>query len=88
MAGKLFLSHSPDPIDGKYRYWYTNPLQSGRYARLTGIKYWEGERISNKVDHIRSCLKRGVWQYTLNDANFTPQNVQLDNGVSVDLGTL
>jgi len=61
---------------------------SGRYARLTGIKYWEGERISNKVDHIRSCLKRGVWQYTLNDANFTPQNVQLDNGVSVDLGTL
>jgi hypothetical protein len=88
MADKLFLSRPQHLTHGKHRYWYTNLLQSGRYGRLTGIKYWDGERVSTKVEHIRSCLKRGVWQYTLNDAQFTPQDVQLDNGVSVDLGSL
>ena len=51
-------------------YWeiYYAHMRSVKTGRLYGIKYWQGERISNKIDKIPGVLKRGVWQYDINNA--------------------
>jgi len=47
-------------------------LFSGRFGRMRGVKYWNGERASTKVEPIKGLLKRGVWQYDCSDEKFTP----------------
>jgi hypothetical protein len=51
-------------------YWevYYAHMRSVKTGRLYGIKYWQGERISNKIDKIPGVMKRGIWQYDINGA--------------------
>jgi hypothetical protein len=56
---------------------------------MWGVKYWDGERTSTKVEPIKGLLKRGVWQFDCSDPKFTPQAAKLDNGVTfTDLGAM
>jgi hypothetical protein len=56
---------------------------------MWGVKYWNGERESNKVAPIKGLLKRGVWQFDCMDSKFTPQEHTLDNGVTfTNLGAM
>jgi hypothetical protein len=48
-------------------------LLGPRYGRLHGIKYKEGKIAGNKIEKIEEVLKRGMWNYQLNDAAFTEQ---------------
>ncbi len=55
---------------------------------MYGIKYKDGIVAGNKVEHIKGVLKRGMWNYRLDDVAFTQQEVTLDNGVKVNLGEI
>ena len=61
-------------------------LLSTRYGRLSGILYKENQIAGNKIVKIEEVLKRGMWNYQLNDAAMTEQSVTLENGVSINLG--
>ncbi len=61
-------------------------LLSPRYGRMLGIKYKDGKIAGNKIERIEEILKRGMWNYQLNDAAFTEQQVTLDNGLTMNLG--
>ena len=37
-------------------------------AKIYGIMYKDGERISNNIDKIHGVHKRGIWQYDINGA--------------------
>ena len=52
------------------------------------MKYENGEIARGKIEHIKFALKRGMWRYNLYDTAFTPQDVELDNGLKVNLGDL
>ena len=43
--------------------------------RLFGIKYWNGELQSDKVDRIPGIMKRGIWQFDINGAFGLPPGV-------------
>jgi small subunit ribosomal protein S34 len=44
-------------------YWHVfyTKMSTDKAGRMYGIKYWEGERISNKIDKIPGVMKRGIW---------------------------
>jgi hypothetical protein len=50
-----------------------------------GIKYKDGQIAGTKIERIDEVLKRGMWNYQLNDAAFTETEVTLDNGVTMNL---
>lgn len=45
----------------------------------------DNKPAGGKVEHIKHVLKRGVWQYQLNDPAFTKPEVELDNGLRVNI---
>ena len=51
-------------------YWevYYAKMSSQKAGRLYGLKYWQGDRLSTKIDKIPGVMKRGVWQYDINNA--------------------
>jgi hypothetical protein len=55
------------PENSYWEVYYAN-MTAAKAGRLYGIKFWQGERISNKIDKIPGVMKRGVWQYDINDA--------------------
>jgi len=60
-------------------YWevYYAHMRSVKTGRLYGIKYWQGERISDKIDKIPGVMKRGIWQYDINGAfELTEQQIE------------
>ena len=61
-------------------------LLSPRHGRLTGILYKNNQLAGNKIVKIEEVLKRGMWNYQLNDAALTEQEVTLENGVHINLG--
>lgn len=48
-------------------------LFGGRYGRLYGLKYWNGELVSDKFEKIPRVLQRGMWRFDPTDPAFTPQ---------------
>lgn len=46
-----------------------------------GIKYWRGNMVKPKYEQIQGVLKRGYWQYDVNEV----QEVKLDNGVTLNI---
>ena len=59
-------------------------FQNGRNARLYGVQFWKGKMISKKVEQVPGVLKRGMWQYTV-DENMKERNVTLDNNNKYDV---
>ena len=57
-------------------------FQSGRFGRLTGVKYWNGQIVGDKIEKIPGVLQRGMWQYLPSEEQ---SKVSLDNGVNVDV---
>ncbi len=53
---------------------------------MYAIKYRDGKIADEKIIEVRDALKRGLWRFKLDDPDFTPQVVTLDNGMSMDLG--
>lgn len=49
------------------------------------MKYENNQLVGQKVEKLHDVLKRGMWRYDLTDAAFTPQQVTLDNGVTMNL---
>ena len=43
-------------------------LYSARYGKINGILYKDGQIAGSKIDPIDGILKRGAWQYSLNDS--------------------
>lgn len=55
---------------------------------MWGVKYKDGKIAGDKIEPIKGILKRGMWNYQLNDPAFTEQVVKLDNGLTMDLGKM
>lgn len=49
------------------------------------MQYVDNKPAGGKVEHIRGALKRGVWNYSFDDPEFTKPNVSTDNGVRMNL---
>ena len=46
-------------------------MKTARAGSIYGVKYWNGERISENVEKLQGAHKRGVWQYDLTDQELT-----------------
>ena len=49
-----------------YYHLYWASLKNNKSGKLYGIKYWNGERVKDKIEAVRGASKRGIWQYDLN----------------------
>ncbi|CDW71476.1 UNKNOWN [Stylonychia lemnae] len=68
------------------KYWPQGTyFHSSRYGRMTGVKYVDDKVAGGKVERIVGILKKGLWNYQLNDPRFTKPEVTLDNGLTVNL---
>ena len=49
-----------------YYHLYWGSLKDNKSGKLYGIKYWNGERVKDKIEPIRGASKRGIWQFDTN----------------------
>ena len=57
-------------------YWhiYYNKLTSEKSGKVFGIKYWNDEMQDKKIAKIPGAMKRGIWQFDMNDTiTLTPE---------------
>ena len=55
-------------------------FQNGRYGKVYGYLYKNGQMEKRKIEKVPRVLQRGLWQFEAADPAYTKQNVTLDNG--------
>ena len=59
---KAYRRHWPE--NSYWEIWSVKPT-SEKSARMTGVKYWNGELQSQRIENIAGCMKRGIWKFDL-----------------------
>ena len=70
------------PEDCYWKIWEVQKGKQGQH-RIYGVKYWNGELQSVKIDKVRGQAKRGIWQFdvsSLEDEHVRKYAADLEKG--------